>query len=469
VQRLGAYQADSNFSDPRLMAVYALNQLDKANYLEQQIPDADGNVQNRHLCVSPEVEAQHFGSMQAHVNDRMANTNLMARVARVLDEPERSSPELIARIAAAARQIDASDEAQPEYDHSVLAAAALVMRDGDAMQLKEHGAWAAAQFQAAIARSEDAVHWHHNGLQFNPMGIVTVGMVAAVRRGGGLSVALPLLELAARGDPAAAHGFGAAMDALLAIGPRLPKSLLRCAFMGSIRPYLLRRNEKDSQDAARLREVEAMRAKAMEGEWAWLQGIGNEPDWPIFPPAMVSVRKTRSAGGGSPATRKELKAGAQFYVDHQAAAILGRELVAPDWLLPVALRYRDWTSALNGAGLGQSDELSQHASEWNSAYFRLAARSLSGLAADAIDRLCLDPVLCLPDEAFLDVMAELVLSLDVVYFDDKGLSEADAVRLRTALADRMEKTSNWLNYERRPGYGIELHLSGALAAKQRRI
>src|ERR1700732_3173580 len=102
------------------------------------------------------------------------------------------------------------------------------------------------------------------------------------------------------------------------------------------------------------------------------------------------------------------------------------------------------------------------ASEWNSAYFDLVARSLSGLTADAIDRLCLDPVLCLPDEAFLDVMAELLLSLDAVYLNDKGLGEADAVRLRAALAERMEKTSSWLDHEHRPGYGVEYHLSNAL-------
>jgi hypothetical protein len=171
-----------------------------------------------------------------------------------------------------------------------------------------------------------------------------------------------------------------------------------------------------------------MRTIAMEAEWRWLQEEGDEPDWPTFPPARISVREKRFTGGAPP-THKELKAEAQFYVDHQAAAIwlskfLGRELLAPDWLRPAADHYGDWTSALNGAGLNQSDELSQRASEWNSAYFDLVARSLSGLTADAIDRLCLDPVLCLPDEAFLDVMAELLLSLDAVYLNDNGCQSA---------------------------------------------
>jgi hypothetical protein len=111
----------------------------------------------------------------------------LAQVARVLDEPGRSSPELIARIVRTARQIDESGEAQPDYDHSVLIAAALVMRDGDAAQREEHGAWAAAQFQAAMSRSEDPVHRYREGLQFNPIGIATLGMVAAVRHDDGLS------------------------------------------------------------------------------------------------------------------------------------------------------------------------------------------------------------------------------------------------------------------------------------------
>jgi hypothetical protein len=270
------------------MASHILNQLDRANYQEQQFRDAEGNERTGYLYVAPEVEAKHLASMQAWATEQMAVTNLRAQAARVLNEPEKSSPELIARIVRAARQIDESGEAHPDYDHSVLMASALAMRDGDAIQWEEHGAWATAQFQAAISRSEDPVHRHHDALQFNPIGIATVGMVASVLHGGELSDARSLLELAARGDPAAAHGFGAAMDALHAIDVRLPKSLLRCAFIGCIRPYLLRYDDKD---AARLREVDDRRTTAKEAEWTWLQGEGDEPDWPTFPPAIVHVRE----------------------------------------------------------------------------------------------------------------------------------------------------------------------------------
>ncbi len=467
VQRLGAYDADSDFSDPRLMATCILNKLDRANYREQQIQNENGNAQAAVVYVSPQVEAQHIASLQAQVTERMTGTNLMAQSVRVLDEPDKSSPELISHIIAAARKIDATAEVQADYDNSVLTAAALVMRDGDVTEREEHGAWAAEKFRAAITRSEDPVHRHRGGLQFNPIGIATVGMTAAVRHGGGLADARPLLELAAQGDPAAAHGFGAAMDVLLAIDPRLPKALLRCAFIGNIRPRLLRYGDKNGEDAARLREAEAVRERAVEAEWAWLEGEGDEPEWPKFPPARIGTRQRPFIGEAPPSALTKPEPQANIYFDAQAAAVwltkfVGRDLIAPDWLRPIAIQYRDWTSALNGAGLDPSDELSDRAAEWNSAYFGLVARSLSGLSADEIDALCLDPILRLPDQAFLDVMAEMLLSLDAVYFEDKGLGAADAVRLRTALADRMEKTSSWLSYKRRPGYGVELHLGGAL-------
>jgi hypothetical protein len=84
VERLGSYEVDSNFSDPRLMAVYTLNQLDRANYQERQIQDADANARTGYLYVSPEVEANHLAYIQAQVTDRTASANLLAQVARVL-------------------------------------------------------------------------------------------------------------------------------------------------------------------------------------------------------------------------------------------------------------------------------------------------------------------------------------------------------------------------------------------------
>ena len=469
VARLGPYDSESSFADPRFMAVYALNQLDRGNYRQRQIRNEDGNEQTYFEYVSPETETHHLAPMQETANAQMAGINLRAQVAMALESPEKSSADLIARSIAFAREIDASGEVQPDFDNSVLMSAALVMRDGDASLRQEHGAWAQGLFRPAIGRAEDPVHRHRSGLRFNPAGIAAVGMTAVVRHGGGLAAARPLLELAVRGDPAFAHGLGADVGALIAIDPRLPTSLLRCAFAGNIRPHLRRYDAAAAgEDEVRLREFERFQGDAVDAEWRWLRGERDEPEWPTFPEARVAVRERRFIGGAPREARKKSASPKRFYVDHQAAAIwlsmfMGNGLVAPKWLRPIAAHYRDWTSKLNGADLDRSDELSNRPTEWNIMYFRLVARSLSGLDAEAIDELCLSPVLCLPDEPFLDVMSDLLLPLDVVYFDAKGVGERDAVRIRTALARRMEETSNWKNHVHRPGYGVEVHLSLALA------
>jgi hypothetical protein len=232
---------------------------------------------------------------------------------------------------------------------------------------------------------------------------------------------------------------------------------------------LTRYDSNADEDAARRRQIAERRKGAAEAEWRWLQGDGDEPAWPEFPEGEISVREPTYIGGAPPKSRKEPRPKALFYMDHQAAAVwlskfTGKDLIAPDWLRAVAIQYRDWTSSLNGAGLERSEELSHTPFEWNLAYYRVVGRSLSGLKANAIDDLCLNPILCLPDKAFLDVMAELLFPLDEAYFEDKGLAVPDIVRIRTAFAGRLKETSNWKNYTYRPGYGVEHHLDLGLGA-----
>jgi len=116
-----------------------------------------------------------------------------------------------------------------------------------------------------------------DGLRFNPAGLAALGMTAAVRHGRGLYEARPLLEVAATGDPAFAHGFGAELAALTEIDARLPTALLRCAFVGSIRPHLHPYDPREARnDEGRRRDCSALREVAVEAEWRWLGGQGDD-------------------------------------------------------------------------------------------------------------------------------------------------------------------------------------------------
>ena len=466
--RLGPYESHSDFSDPRFMVRYALNVIDRNNYAAQERVDEAGNKQTVFEYVSPPDEASHLAALGQKRSGHLIDANRRAEITLALDDAARGSIDLVGRSITWAKEVEASGEEQQDFDHSVLISALLLMRDGNEVQRLEHGAWSTAQFSDAVTREEDPVHRMRDGLMFNPVGIGAAGLVLSFFHGKGLADARPLLELAVKGDPAAAHGFGSVLEKLAAIHPRLPRAVLRCAFVGNIRPHLKRYDaDHAEEDAARQRQVAGWRLTAVNAEWCWLQGEGEEPAWPVFPDPRINVREPMYIGDPPARRRREPKPESNYYADHQAAAVwlskfLGGELVAPAWMREVARQYSDWTSKLNGSGLESEQELAREPNGWNVAYFRLVARSLTGLDADAIDALCLSPVIVLPDEPFLDVSADLQLSIDIVYFRGQGLSEVHALRLRTGLVNRLKQTSQWRRFADRPGYGIPFHLDGAL-------
>lgn len=394
-----------------------------------------------------------------------------AELSLALDDLARSSPNLVGRAVPWAKKIQGSGTPQESFDNSILIAAFLLMRDGTAEQRHEHGTWALKQFEQTATLPEDAVHRMRGGLMFNPIGIATAGLVMHASHTKQLADIRPLLEIAARGDPAAARGFGAFRDRLEAIDPRLAKSLLRCAFAASVRPHLKRYGDDCSEDARRQAMVAQWREEALEAEWHWLS-IADvaEPNWPSFPEPLVSVRApVRIGGDRSPRGPKRIQDNPAYYADHQAAGIwwqqfMGREYTAPPWMREIADRYCEWTARLNGAGLDSDDELSREPNGWNAAYFALVSRSLVGLDTNAVDQLCVQPVVGLPDQPFLDVIGTLVLALDQVHFEGKGPDDTEAVRIRTRLIERLKQTSEWRRFSRSPGYGIPLDLDGALAA-----
>lgn len=467
--RLGPYGPDADFGDPHFMVQVALNQIERANYQTRTMKDREGNDQTVYAYVSPRNEAEHLAAMQARAAPRMQDANIRAEIALALNDRSRRSLDLAGRAAVWAQDAQARGEEQQDFDQSILIAALLLMRDGDDTLRAQHSVWARAQFDAAVVQREDPVHRMRNGLQFNPLGLATAGLVLAARHGAGLVDARPLLELAVKGDPAAAHGFGAFLDELAVIDLRLPKAVIRCAFVGNIRPRLKHYDAKGDEDEIRKRQVAVWRDAALGAEWNWLQGQGPEPSWPDFPDTELGVRAKTYIGGAGPKRRHQPRAQAEYYADHQADAVwlskfMGDERIAPAWLQGIVHHYRTWTSDLNGAGREVDLELSHAPDEWNRAYYRLVARSLSDLDPAAIDALCLEPVLCLPDEPFLDVAAALLLPLDVVYFDDKGLAAADLLRIRTKFTERLKTTSQWRRFAANPGYGIPYHLDGALGA-----
>lgn len=157
-------------------------------------------------------------------------------------------------------------------------------------------------------------------------------------------------------------------------------------------------------------------------------------------------------------------------VDHQGAALWLRntativDLAKRPWLRDIVQSYAPWATAANGADLDQDDQIADRLREWNDAFFDLLAYCLPGLATTEVDELALRPISSLPDEPFFDVVTRFLRSIDAVYFNDYGLQEAEAVRIRSALAHRLTASRGWRWLGGSRSTSIEMHIGPAIGA-----
>jgi hypothetical protein len=469
--RLGPPALGADLGDPAMMAVHALNCADPANWAEVSIERPDGSQAKARRYVPPETENQRFADLQPAAQELSKEMNIQRALGIALDDPSRSSPEFAATAIAWAQSASPhsrDDDADNKWmrEEAVLTAAMIAMRDGTPELRSQQLAWARGIFAAALQRPEDPVYRFRAGLRFNPVAIAFVGIINSLKSGAGPDNLRTILEVAARPGPAAAHGFGAAVVSLAAIDERLPRAVLRCAFAAAIRPFRSSSEEESANNRHRQRVQTAVKA-----ELGWLAGQRSEPRWPHFPPVLGRTRRRRivlgpqpsEVGPGPPSTPPKK------YADHQAAALwLSRAIGLADvanrpWLRDLALAYAKWTAASNGAGLSREEEIANPPMEWNDAYFNLLAYCLPGLGSQEIDDIALKPIASLPDEPFFDIVTRFLRSVDAVFFNGHGLSEPEAVRIRSVLAGRLVTSNGWHRLASSRSASVEVHIGPAIA------
>src|SRR5262249_54790864 len=67
------------------------------------------------------------------------------------------------------------------------------------------------------------------------------------------------------------------------------------------------------------------------------------------------------------------------------------------------------------------------------------------------------------DEPFFDVLGDFLRNVDVVYFNDNAVTDADAERIRSAFADRLMASRGWRRVSREVSFTIETHIAPAIA------
>jgi hypothetical protein len=482
-ERLGPPDQKSNFTDPAFMARHAIYRLDPNNWQERSVQRTDGAQAVGHQYVSPEIERQHLesASLETGQQGRWDNFSMQLSVLNAMEEPSKSSLQFAATAVEWAQRMMANLETgEPDVEddqgenflreNAVVSAATIVLRDGDDELRAKYRAWAFDVFAQTLKTKDDPALRFRSGLRYNPVAIAFVGMIHALKYNASTQEIRSLLEVAIRGEPAAAHGFGVAGTTLAAIDERLLRALLRCAFAACVRSH--HRRGLPDEDVAAAVDVQRKRLqKAVEAELKWLSNERPEPNWPNFPAGTPRPRHRVRFSGGRIEREEPLRQRSrrEEYADHQAAAVWLvqlRNLVDMDnrpWIREMVRAYANWTAEANGSKLDPSEDIENSPYEWNAVYYELLARCVPGLALSDIDQLALVPISSLPDQSFFDVLPTFLRSSDIAYFNDQVLGESVAVSIRSTVADRLMASAGWKWLRGQRGSSIERHIGPAIS------
>lgn len=479
-ERLGAPEADSHLGNPEFMVRHAMNLADASNWRDMQVKLRDGSIKTAQQYVPPAAEQNHLQTLRDAAADKSSDFAMQAALSLAVDDADRLSPESRSDAMTWARRspsgsddgsADAADE-QRMHKEAVLIAAMIAMRDGDEELRAEHGEWARTQvIETAKALNHDPVMQIRGGLRFNPSAIAYTGLIHALRHWNTQEDMRVIIGVAAAGNHAAAHGFGAAAQALEAVDARLPRAILRSAFNACIVEYRVwdqSHGDIAGREERRLVQIEA----TVAAEMAWLYADGPEPEWPTFPEEVAQPRRRLRFSMSEIAAPPLQEAPApprSEEVHHQAAALWLSQVcglsdaTARLWLINVAKAYMPWTCAANGAGLNTGDEVELPPSEWNATFFAVVARCVVGLTSEEVAKLVVRHIVALPDRNFYDVVTIFVRSIDVLYFNGDEISTQVAVDIRAAFAEHMVTTRRWSYLSGSRDLSIEIHIGPAIA------
>lgn len=452
-KQLGVPEKDSDFGDPSLMAIHALNVLDRSNWIE--LKDDKGSPTGKFEYQAPEAERQQMEPIQTEAAPRQEEHSLRTAILNELYKTSETAEGFLLRSLEWAKEHENVMESRPDFDldgnHStmkeaVVTVATLIARNGSNELLTKEGAWVRGIFTKTFEGRVDPVFSQREGLKFNPQGIAFAGQSFLLERSPQPDDDQQLLRFVASGSYAPVHGYRAMLALLFRLNARWLPSILRCAFEASILRVKSWR-ESDEQKAAHQIAFDRRTSSRINSELEWLREETAEPCWPIFPTKRATPKR-RGLGRRAIEATDTLEADeVQKRVNYHLTALwlkqhkqFFRGVAVPSWMIAIATSYLEWTLLANGKGEDKDERYDRGPTEWNDVFFELLPRCLGDRDSESLQEY-LDKLFGeLPEEPLMDCLSTFIRSADVLHFDDHVLSVSQLLTIRSYAIERIKTT-----------------------------
>lgn len=461
VQEAGPYSAEANFGDPAFMGSYALNMLDRSNWVE-----VEGGLGYK----SPPAEAEHLERLEANRQAHERSFTIETRIQLAISDPTKGSPNLASEALEYAAG-DLPDYSDTDYLKSrstrLISTAMLVARDGEDTLLDENEDWVRTVIATALAEEVDS-YGSKERLDYNRPAQGICALIHLWHRRRRVEDRNQLLRTVARQDQAAFVSMAAAHASIRDADPRLIKAAIRIAF--TCCRWRWNPHDEDASTREAYEEGKAGKdADAVTSEIAWLDG-GPEPTWPELPEdtpsfsrqprAIVSPNSEHIDLQRDDVSLRRSSTEAVVHANDQALSrwlsLLNVEgCTRPGWYLEIIESYAPWSARMNGHGYSADAELSQTPSDWNNQFYALVSSALMDAAEDQF-WLFLKPIIELPDRPFCNVAETVIHAADVHYFNEPHRPSARASALRQKMVARAIELNRWSWDRRRVELGIDL-------------
>lgn len=452
----------------------AARMADPANWRKMKGVQPDGSEIDLIGYTPDEAEQKQYDARSAEVNASTRRAEVIASISLAFRDDTKATPQVVHDAIAWARaepqtlrQSDQEHDFEVEQaERAVIMSAVLAVRHINAQEQPDTAAWAETVLRQFMNAPERKVY-RGPQVEYDRQAIAAAGIMALYAKTSDPALRPELLKLATFEHDSIVNALAAGFSWLRANDQRLLRSILRVLILTS--SYVHRQFDDKAEE--RLTKHALVVERGIATELAWLKGGTGEPAWPQIAPWLVR-RKTRIRVPGSEVREQKPRRGGrapELHADESRLSLISSHLFLlalgdrPPWLLDLTKHFAAWAIEANGPD-DEGRDADGRPFSLNGRFFEYLGLLVAALPHNEAMTAFIEPILALPDEACLDLIAILLHGFDCAVNSIDASKPQDVCGLRRVIADRLQRARGYKRFSWEKSFNCEHHLGDALRA-----